>query len=312
MGAQPLASEGTTKRRLWFPELIVALVVYATVNAVVYFRFGKLPEMSLGAAALLTLPAIGVATKSKDFLRSSTLFITVILTYEALQGITGALVTSGAVVSLEWLDRALVGFDFTSAFQSAFASPTATVVSTYFYGLHIFLILVAIGLFWFKDRFVYKGYTYSMILTSYLALVTFILIPSAPPWFEGAAQNLLTSGDKMLPPFLQSAQSLLLSGESDKFAAFPSLHAAYATLFSVFMFRLGRKYGLASLPIALGVYFSIIYLGQHYLVDLIAGIGYCLASVYIVDRLVLRRHEGKSLPESSTPPQPGQPTLPSS
>ncbi len=277
------------KLHLQFPELLAATLVYTTVTAVIYLRFGMLPQLSLVAAALLALPAIGLVTRSREFLRSSILFVTVILTYEALQGLTGTLVSSGSVVSLAGIDRALVGSDFTLDVQTMFNSSITTLVSTFFYGLHVFLIIVAVGLFWFKDRAVYRGYTYSMIITSYLALLTFVIFPSAPPWFVGAAKNLLVTGDKMLPSALQTTQGVLLSGESDIFAAFPSLHAAYATLFSVFMFKLGRKYGLVSLPIAGGVYFSIIYLGQHYLVDLLAGIAYAMLSVFIVRRLVNRR-----------------------
>jgi membrane-associated phospholipid phosphatase len=93
----------------------------------------------------------------------------------------------------------------------------------------------------------------------------------------------------MLPSFLRSIQAVLLSGESDLFAAFPSLHAAYATLFSFFMFKLNRRFGLVSLPILFGVCFSTVYLGQHYLVDLLAGVAYALFSAYIVERLVSRK-----------------------
>jgi membrane-associated phospholipid phosphatase len=274
-----------------FPELIAAILVYTTVTAAIYIRFGKVPELGLPVAALLAIPALGAATRSKEFVRSSVLFITVILTYEALQGLTGALVSTGSVVSLAGVDRALVGSDFSSDIQIMFNSPITTFVSTIFYGLHVFLIIIAIGLFWFKDRIVYRGYLYSMVITSYLALLTFILLPSAPPYYVGAAKNLLVTGDKMLPSALQSVQSALLSGESDVFAAFPSLHAAYATLFSVFMFKLGRKYGLVSLPIAFGVYFSIVYLGQHYLVDLLAGVAYAMLSVFVVEQLITKNQK---------------------
>ncbi len=303
MESKGLAKEKSSRitSRLKFPELIIAGLAYATINAAVYLKFGKLPELTLGTVALLTIPAVGVAAKSKAFLRSSILFITVILTYEALQGLTGALLSSGGVVSLGGLDRMLVGFDFTPVFQSVFASNTATLVSTFFYGLHVFLIVIAITLFWFESREVYFGYTYSMILTSYLALITFVILPSAPPWFVGAAKDLLTVGNRMLPAALQSVQGALLSGESDIFAAFPSLHAAYATLFSFFMFKLDRRYGLASLPVAVGVYFSIIYLGQHYLVDLLAGIAYAVASAYLVARIT-RGRNGKPASVTVTAP----------
>jgi membrane-associated phospholipid phosphatase len=256
-----------------------------------YLKFGLVPELSLGTVAVLSLPVIGVVLKSREFVRSSILFVTVILTYEALQGLTGTLVNAGTVPSLAWMDKALVGSDFTADVQNQFLSPSVTYVATIFYGLHVFLIIVALGLFWFRNKLAYRGYTYSMIVVSYLALVTFVVLPTAPPWFVGPAKNLLTSGVQMLPGTLQSIQHALLSGESDEFAAFPSLHAAYATLFTAYMFKLGRRYGLVSLPILGGVYFSIIYLGQHYLVDLLAGIAYSAVSIYLVEWFISRRQK---------------------
>jgi membrane-associated phospholipid phosphatase len=104
----------------------------------------------------------------------------------------------------------------------------------------------------------------------------------------------------MFPTAFQEVQAVLLSGESDIVAAFPSLHAAYATLFSIFMFKLGRKYGLASLPIAGGVYFSIIYLGQHFLVDLLGGIAYAGISVYAVEKVMARRQRSRLEPSSAS------------
>jgi membrane-associated phospholipid phosphatase len=93
---------------------------------------------------------------------------------------------------------------------------------------------------------------------------------------------------------------VLLSGESDVVAAFPSLHVAYVTLFSIFMFKLGRKYGFASLPITGGVYFSVIYLGQHFLVDLLGGITYAAISVYAVEWAITRRQKHKFLSPSAS------------
>ncbi|HWY27914.1 MAG TPA: phosphatase PAP2 family protein [Candidatus Sulfotelmatobacter sp.] len=59
--------------------------------------------------------------------------------------------------------------------------------------------------------------------------------------------------------------------ESDPLAAIPSLHAAYITLFCYFAMKLRTLYGLISIPLTVGVLFSTVYLGQHYLVDLAAG-----------------------------------------
>ena len=225
----------------------------------------------------------------------------VLLTYEALQGTAGAMVRSGSVVSLAWIDKTLVGSNFVLAVQTTFLSPITTLVSIFFYGLHVFLIMIALFLFWLKKKAVFKGYAYSMVLTSYLGLITFIVLPTAPPWLAGTARNLLSSGDKMFPTGFQQLQNLLLSGESDIYAAFPSLHAAYATLFSIFMFKLGRKYGLASLPILGGVYFSIIYLGQHFLIDLVGGIVYAAVPAYLVQRWMARGEKNTPAPVGGIP-----------
>jgi membrane-associated phospholipid phosphatase len=274
--------------------LLAAALIYVTVVAGAYVRFGTLPQISFGVAAVLVLPFIGLVTRSKEFMKNSVLIIAVLLTYESLQGITGTLVHSGSVVSLASLDQALVGSNFAAGVQTAFASSATTFVSTVFYGMHAFLIVIALVLFWFKDRTVYRGYTFSLVVTSYSALITFVVLPTAPPWLVGTAQNLLETGNRMLPTAFQEVLGVLLSGESDIVAAFPSLHAAYATLFSIFMFKLGRKYGFASLPIAGGVYFSIVYLGQHYLIDLLGGIAYAGISVYAVEKAIARRQRPRS------------------
>jgi membrane-associated phospholipid phosphatase len=113
------------------------------------------------------------------------------------------------------------------------------------------------------------------------------LAPSAPPWYNGVASNVLATtsaqiGSSNLFSELARIGSLI---ESDKLAAFPSLHAAYVVLFSYFTIRLKRTYGLVSIPITIGVLFSTIYLGQHYITDLVAGVVVVASCVIIVTRM---------------------------
>lgn len=262
--------------------------LYVAVLVVAYIRFGFLFQLTLGLIWLAVVPVIAYFGKSREFLKNTAFLISLLLSYEALQGITGQLVGSGSLVSLAGLDKALIGLNLPLAVQNAFSSSWVTLVSTVFYGLHVYLVIAAIILFWFLNKAVYRGYAYSMVLCSYLALITFVVLPTAPPWYAGVAKNLLPSGTSMLPGPLQALQQALLAIESDKFAAFPSLHGAYATLFAVFSFRLNKKVGLAALVIAFGIYFSTIYLGQHYVIDLIGGVVYALGSVVVVDKLLSR------------------------
>jgi len=269
-------------------------ILYLTILVVFYMKYGMLLQLTLGAAALLVLPVVAKIAKSRDFLKNTAMFVSVLLTYEALQGITGAVVNSHGAASLASVDKAILGIDLPAALQSAFASNTVTIVATFFYSLHFFLILVAVVLFWFTSRTAYTKYTYSMILTSYLALMTFVLFPSAPPWFVGSAQNMLSVGSKLLPSSMQSLQQAALAIESDKFAAFPSLHVAYATLFAVYSIRVNPKLALVSIPILVGVSFSVLYLGQHYFVDIVGGMAYSGGSVLAVDRLLARKGSVKA------------------
>ncbi len=108
---------------------------------------------------------------------------------------------------------------------------------------------------------------------------------TAPPWYQGVAANLYQSAYvSVLPRGVISIQSLV---EADKFAAFPSLHAAYAIIFSYFMIKLDRRLALFAIPITVGILFSTLYLGQHYLIDLIGGSIYALVPCLIAERFYI-------------------------
>jgi len=283
----------------------LAPALYVVVLLVAYVRFGFLFQFTLGAAWLCLIPVLVYFGKSREFLSNTVIFVSLLLGYEALQSVTGQLVNPGSLVSMAGLDKALVGFNLPLAVQTAFSSNLVTLIATGFYGIHLFLVVAAVILFWLVNKAVYRGYAYSIVLCSYLALITFIVMPTSPPWYSGVAQNLIPSASNLLPGPLQVLQQTLLAIESDKFAAFPSLHAAYATLFAVFAFRLNRKVGYVGLAIAIGVYFSTLYLGQHYAIDLIGGIAYALGSVLVVDRLLTGRHT-----QASSNPTGGNPSGP--
>jgi membrane-associated phospholipid phosphatase len=288
MGTHEADGKRSTLKSLILNSWTIPLVYLATL-LVAFLRFDLLFQFELGAVALAVIPPVAYFGKSREFMKNSALVVGVLLTYEALQGLTGRFVSPSAIVSLSGIDKAIFGFNVNAMVQTEFASAAVTVISTFFYGLHIFLVVIALVLFWFTSKRLYKGYTYSIVITSYLALATFVLVPTAPPWFSGVAQNLLPAGNHMLPSFVTSLQQALLSIESDKFAAFPSLHAAYVTLFSIYLFRLKPRYGYMSLFLVFGVFFATVYLGQHYIVDLIGGVLYSLVGVWAVDHLILPR-----------------------
>ena len=95
------------------------------------------------------------------------------------------------------------------------------------------------------------------------------------------AAQLIASGEGA-PVRLRSFIAGERFGESVNFtvglAAMPSLHTAYATLAAGFFWfsvrRWWQKVLLACYPLAMG--FALLYGGEHYLVDEIAGVAYSL------------------------------------
>lgn len=229
-----------------------------------------------------TVPIIAFLGSSKEMVKYWVSFISILLSYEALQGTVGSLAASTGVFAIYNVDKMIWGFDVTGWIQTAFKSPAMTAVTSFFYTLHFPLIIATSLIVWYAKRPLFGKYVTAMVLTSYAALVTFIVLPTAPPWYQGVAANLYQSAYvSVLPQGVMSIQSLI---EADKFAAFPSLHAAYAIIFSYFMIKIDRRLALVAIPITVAILFSTLYLGQHYLIDLIGGAICALIPCLIAER----------------------------
>jgi membrane-associated phospholipid phosphatase len=119
-------------------------------------------------------------------------------------------------------------------------------------------------------------------------VTTYFLYPMAPPWlasdhfvFPGGTVGRYTSdgfdliGLHMVGGALDQGQYLV-----NPVAAMPSLHMAYATLAAGF-FWFGARWWVRCLlplyPLAMGV--TLVYGGEHYVVDEIAGAVYALVII---------------------------------
>ena len=65
-------------------------------------------------------------------------------------------------------------------------------------------------------------------------------------------------------------------------AAVPSLHAAYPLLTFFFLVKKFKALGFLILPYILGIWFSIVYFGEHYVFDIVAGALYAVAAFCLV------------------------------
>lgn len=172
-------------------------------------------------------------------------------------------------------------------------------VSTSVYMLH-FLIPIATGVvLWLWKRSQFYDFMAALIVLSLAAFVTYLLMPAAPPWY--AASHGALNGPDGLPliaylkpeTFADVGAWLGLDGNGmyenvfyaagpNDVAAWPSLHVAYPFLaFLVLRRAFGRVAWLVA-GYALVVAFSVVYTGDHWLHDCLAGMAYAYVAYYVV------------------------------
>jgi membrane-associated phospholipid phosphatase len=149
---------------------------------------------------------------------------------------------------------------------------------------------IAVVLWLRPSRVQWARYMRRWFTLSVAGLVTYFLFPAAPPWWAsehgdiGAVARLSTTGWDLIG--LHSAGNTLNAlqvDESNPVAAMPSLHTAYAMMAVAFFLPLLRKRWwplLLAYPLAMT--FTLVYSGEHYVLDVLVGWLYVAATYFFV------------------------------
>jgi hypothetical protein len=174
------------------------------------------------------------------------------------------------------------------------------------------LLACLIWIFWPGRGF--NDLLYGILLVSFLGELTFLLAPTAPPWLA-ADHGLIPAVDPIIKNVLSDLglhELAALKGDSDAYnivAALPSLHAAWPVigLLVIRKHRLPRWLFGAQAAVMLGVFFAIVYTGEHYFVDALLGVVYALGAWWLLQRVLgtqpvsVLRPEPVSVPELAPP-----------
>jgi membrane-associated phospholipid phosphatase len=108
-----------------------------------------------------------------------------------------------------------------------------------------------------------------------LGAVVYWVVPTAPPWWAARNGNMppvrrimAEAGERV---WGRLWGPLYHSLEGNPFAAMPSLHFGTSVMAARVLSDLGRGPGIIGWAYALTLGFGLVYLGEHYVVDLIAG-----------------------------------------
>ena len=162
------------------------------------------------------------------------------------------------------------------------------------YASHFVVPFVFAGVLWWRSRHVWRRWVNRFVMLSVGAVLTYALLPTGPPWYAGEL-GLMPAVDRPVQRgwakvSVHAAPAWFARGRdvANAYAAVPSLHAGYSFLLALFVFRLvGRERGpwrwlLFAYPAAMA--FTLVYGGEHFVIDILAGWAYALAACALCDR----------------------------
>jgi len=159
------------------------------------------------------------------------------------------------------------------------------------YFLH-FIIPLGLGILVWKTREKYFWRVMNTFLVvAFAAFVTYLLFPAAPPWLASEnhfIQPIVRISSKVWFALgVQDFPSLYNRITPNPVAAIPSLHAAWATSLTIFVYKLyGKRWALISSVYPLLIFIGTVYEGEHYVFDILTGIVYAAAGYLITPYLV--------------------------
>lgn len=267
--------------------------VIGTVGALLFVTvFAQSPSWPTPDKLLVFMTFVSMSFgQARELLKRFVPFVSLLLVYESFRGIAHQLNSNVHYLWMPHADRSIFGVLPTAWLQHYWWHGQ---VQWYdfafyiFYMLHfVFPIALALIVWKLRDHF-YWQYISSYIALSFAGFATYLLYPAAPPWMasdKGLIEPITrVSSSVWYALGIHDFPSLYNKIAPNPVAAVPSLHAAYATLFVLFAYRLfGKRWAALAMIYPVMIWLGTVYQGEHYAVDAMLGIIYAVASFFAVE-----------------------------
>ncbi len=228
--------------------------------------------------------------KGKELLKRLLPFVGLLLVYESFRGLVPHLNKHVNYTWMPHMDRLLFGELPTITFQRWWWHGHTMWYDFLFYTpytMHFILPIILALLVWKYREKLYWQVVTTFLVVSFVGFLTFLAFPAAPPWMaaeKGYIPHIeRVSTDVWFALGFKDFPSVYNKISPNPVAAVPSLHAAYATLVFLFVWRIfGNKWGLLALLQPLLIYIGTVYQGEHYMIDELIGGLYAVAAYFAV------------------------------
>ncbi len=152
--------------------------------------------------------------------------------------------------------------------------------------------LIAVTIWWPCRKSgspLFDTYLRAMVAVMVAGVVLYALLPTSPPWLE-------TNGSSHLDvtrivhaansnPTVSREQIYTIFTDPNPIAAMPSLHTAITVLAAWVVWQRHRPLGILAAGYAAAMGLALVYLGEHYVIDVLAGIALTATVVAVIQRL---------------------------
>ena len=250
--------------------------------------------------------------EQRAMVRDWAILVALLFAYEYSRGIADQLGTRVHMTAIRDIDRFLFfGNDPNVWVQNHFnisrkvswyELPLAVVYMTHF----VFPVAIAVVL-WLSNRRQWDRYMRRFALLLGAGVATYILFPVAPPWmaardgYIGDIARITARGWRSMG--LSTVSKVFDRGKeiTNSVAALPSLHAAFSLLVVVFFFKwMSTPWRIISLILPVSMAFALVYFGEHYVTDILAGWLYVGAASYVATRYEHKKLVASAVAETTS------------
>ncbi len=289
---------------------LIGYVVWFATKGLIIDRISVL----ISVAVLLIIVQVGRSRRTWAVLAIDFVLYTAMwIAYDETRGAADRVGSPLQVESVRNIDRFMFGgVDPNVWLQDRFYSAEHVrwydVVASVVYYSHFVVPVAVIVTLWIRRRAQWVLFMRRFATVLAIACVSFVLLPTAPPWMAAGGSKAIPLD--ALPPLARSVgrgwdalnlDSFVHAWETGRdwanpVAAMPSLHAAFSLFVVVFFLpRVRRRWvrvALLAYPVVMGL--ALVYVAEHWVIDLIAGwacVGASFAIWGMIERrLAARRH----------------------
>jgi len=148
-------------------------------------------------------------------------------------------------------------------------SDVLTEIMSFSYFIYFAAPLTHMLLYWKKEYLLFRKYVCSTLFMHYIALMLFIAVPVTGPKYY--YDDIFTK-DMGGWAFTRLNSWIYEFARSNTTDCFPSMHVGLFLLMTYYMYRYNKRSLLITVPVALLMSVSTMYLRYHYLTDIVAAV----------------------------------------